>query len=325
MRDLILGVDVIDVGRELTLLAEVCLGVVVGAALEAAARRFGPSDPQFAVLGLGKFGGYELGYGSDLDLVFVYESGKSIPSGMACVEYFSFVASQIIKTLKEPTRYGSLYDVDARLRPDGRKGTLVISDERLRQYYVEEAQPWERLALVKVRAVAGHEDFARRVEELARELAFGLPLNEAGVANIEEVRTKIVASSTRSSLKKDEGGLAELEFAVRLLQLRSAPHAPGVRRGDVLGAIDALVEIGALDKQDAQSLRDTYLLFRRIENRLRIRQGRSTSRLPEDAAARSELARRLGIEGDLGEVVRAHKQRVHEIYRRVRESAASRK
>lgn len=324
MRDLILGVDVVDVGHELTLLAEVCLGAVVDAAIAAAERRYGPAEPRFAVLALGKFGGCELGYGSDLDLVFVYESGKPIASGLACVEYFSFVASQIIKTLKEPTRYGSLYDIDARLRPDGRKGTLVISDDRLRQYYREEAQPWERLALVKVRAVAGDRGFAREVEGVARELAFGLPLTDASIANIEEVRAKIVASSTQSSLKKDEGGLVELEFAVRLLQLRVALHAPQLKRGDVLGAIDALAECGALDTGDAQSLRDAYLLFRRIENRLRVRQGRSTSRLPEDASARAELARRLGIEGDLGEVVQAHKQRVHRLYRRVLAEASSR-
>lgn len=316
MRDLILGVDVLDIGRELTLLAEVCLAYAVEKSRQRTADKYGESMVRFAVLALGKFAGRELGYGSDLDLVFVYESGASAGT-FSLVEYFTTVASGIIRTLKEPTQYGHLYDVDARLRPDGNKGSLVVSDARLREYYARDAQAWERLALVKVRAVGGDPDFAAQVEAQARELAFSLPLTREHVNRIEEIRLKLAETSSPLSLKRSEGGLAELEFAIRLLQIAHAKRHPEVVHGDVLGALGALEGAGILEARDAAALRDTYGLFRRIENRLRIRQGRSTSMLPESKSEQQRLAERIGVQGDLASIVGEHKAAVHEIYRSV--------
>jgi len=316
MRDIIAGVEVEEISRELTLLAEVCLGYAIAKAREKTAERFGAAAAGFAVLALGKFAGRELGYGSDLDLVFVYESGADTGT-TSPVEYFSDVASGIIRILKELTRYGMLYDVDARLRPDGSKGSLAVSDARLAEYYVSEAQAWERLALLKVRAVGGDEAFAAKVEERARRLAFELPLTRENLANIEEMRGKLVTSSARSSLKKDEGGMAEIEFAIRLLQIRYATEHPQLVRGDVMGAADTLEQIGALSGGDSAALRDAYRFFRGIENRLRVEHGRSTSRLPETTDEQAALAKRLDIQGDLVSIVNEHKTRVHAVYSRV--------
>jgi glutamate-ammonia-ligase adenylyltransferase len=314
MRDLILGVDVMDIGQELTLLAEVCLGYAVDKARKSTADKYGKAAARFAVLALGKFAGRELGYGSDLDLVFVYEADMPIESGVSPIEYFTAVASNIIRTLKEPTKYGLLYDVDARLRPDGNKGSLVVSDARLTQYYLNEAQAWERLALVKIRAVGGDAAFAARVEEQARALAFTLPLTRENLDTIEDIRAKLAAASSPLSLKKSEGGLAELEFAVRLLQIKYAKKDPDVTPRDVLGALEALPRAGAIAEGDATALRETYLLFRRIENRLRVQHGRSTSILPGAAAEREHLAKRLGFSGDFLGLVNDRKAEVHRIY-----------
>ncbi|MCC6696794.1 MAG: bifunctional [glutamate--ammonia ligase]-adenylyl-L-tyrosine phosphorylase/[glutamate--ammonia-ligase] adenylyltransferase [Candidatus Hydrogenedentes bacterium] len=317
MRDLIQGADVVTIGEELTLLAEVCLEYTVDAARKRVVERYGESSGAFAVLGLGKMGGREIGYGSDLDLVFVYDSGATIESGMSPIEYFTAVASHIIKALKEPTRYGILYDIDARLRPDGKKGSLVVSDARLEEYYSGEAQAWERLALVKARAVAGDPDFGDKVERRARDIAFALPLTQDNLANIEDVRQKIVASSNARNLKKDEGGIAELEFAIRLLQLRHAAAHPELKRGDVLGSLTLLENGGILAPADAATLRDTYLLFRRIENRLRIMHGRATSSLPVEPEAIAGLGRRLSLGDSLAEEVARRKAGVHTVYNRV--------
>ena len=316
-RDLIQGADVVTIGEELTLLAEVCLEYAVDAARKRVAERYGESTGEFAVLGLGKMGGREIGYGSDLDLVFVYDNGAAIESGMSPIEYYTAVASHIIKALKEPTRYGILYDIDARLRPDGKKGSLVVSDIRLEEYYTGEAQAWERLALVKARAAAGDAAFGASVERRVRDIAFALPLTQENLANIEEVRQKIVASSNTRNLKKDEGGIAELEFAIRLLQLRHGAHHPDLRRGDVLGSLAVLEDVGLLSPSDSGTLRETYLLFRRIENRLRIMHGRATSTLPEDSDALADLGRRLGLGEDLAKEVAQRKEAVHSVYLRV--------
>jgi glutamate-ammonia-ligase adenylyltransferase len=169
VRELSRNITVAQVGDELTLLAEVILCDALRQAREKVTARYGPAGMSFAILGLGKLGGLEMGYGSDLDLVFVYEADRELECGMSPTEYFAAVASHMLKGLKEPTRYGVLYDIDARLRPDGNKGVLAVSESRLPQYYFEDAQPWERMALMKVRVVAGDPEFAAKIDAMARD------------------------------------------------------------------------------------------------------------------------------------------------------------
>lgn len=317
MRELFRDAGVIEIGHELTLLAEVCLAEALRKAREKTAERHGGTTAPFAVLALGKMGGRELGYGSDLDLVFVYDEDSPIESGMASSEYFANVASNTIRILKERTRYGVLYDVDARLRPDGKKGMLTISSARLHEYYTNEAQAWERLALMKVRAVAGDLEFAQAMEQHMRALAFARALDSDELANVEDIRQKLVAQAGPLDLKKQEGGIAEIEFAVRLLQLRHVAAHPELERGDVLGALEILVGKELLSREDYENLVGAYELFRRIENRIRMMTGRSGSALPASPQERANLAKRLGISGDLGEVVQQAKTLVHEAYARI--------
>lgn len=317
MRELFDRANVIEVGIELTDVAEVCIAHLLHAALAKVSERYGSVMAGFAVLGLGKLGGREMGYGSDLDVVFVYESAGVTESGMALQEYFAAAASNVLNTLKQPTRFGLLYDVDARLRPDGKKGMLTIGDTRLEEYYLSEAQPWERLALVKVRAVAGDAPFARDVADRARDLAFSLELTPETVAHIDAIRKKASAGASPLDLKKGEGGLFQLEIAIRLLQIRHAAETPALKRGDVIGAIDVLAQTGLLTPEDFGIVSEAYLMFRKIENRLRMMHGRSGSLLPENAEEQNDLARRLNLSGDLSEFVAHHKSRVIRFYEKV--------
>ncbi|MDX9975788.1 MAG: hypothetical protein RBU21_22600, partial [FCB group bacterium] len=212
---------------------------------------------------------------------------------------------------------GRLSDRDARLRPEGKQGMLTVSGPRLAEYYRKQAQAWEHLALMKVRAVGGDTGFAEAVEREAREIAFSTLPSLADLEQIETIRQKLVQESTPLNLKKCEGGLVELEFAVRLLQWRHASKAPQVKRPDVMGAVQTLEAAGCMSSEDAAMLRKAYALYRRIENRIRIRHGRSeTAHLPETPAERADLAIRLGIEGDLIELLAAQRARVHAVYRR---------
>ena len=317
MRDLFDYADVHQIGEELTNVAETCLRFVLTRSMDAVAQRYDTTEAAFAVLGMGKLGGRELGYGSDLDLVFVYEEDAPIESGISPIEYFTAVASKFLRTLKEPTRFGVLYDVDARLRPDGNKGVLAVTPSRLREYYLNEAQAWERLALVKARCVGGDEAFGDRLHELVQALAFDRELTAAELENIEQIRQKIVAQAPPHDLKKAEGGIMELEFIVRLQQLAHGQDRPEVRQGSALGALQALTRIGVLEEDTARQLRDAYLFLRRLENRTRMMHGRPASGLPEDPVERADLAKRLGIDADPLERAAIHKANIHAVYERI--------
>jgi len=316
-RDLVRNITLAQVGDELTQLAEVVLEEALRQAREKASERYGPAETPFAILGLGKLGGWEMGYGSDLDLVFVYAADAPPGARVSNSEYFAAVAAHTIRILKEPTRYGVLYDIDARLRPDGKKGILAIDDQRLGQYYREEAQPWERHALMKVRAVAGDAAFAAKVEQLAKDVAFSLPLDQTTLDGIETLRRRMVEQASPLDLKKCEGGLAEIEFATRFYQLRYAPEYPALRRGDVFGALDILHENSLIEPAHYAGLRRPYGELRRILNRIRMMHGSHTTELPAEADARAELASRLSITGDLLEYVQERRAQVHNIYRQV--------
>ena len=316
MRELITGVSVFEVGYELSILADVCVREALVAARAAAEKRFGPCSAPFAILALGKAGGYELGYGSDLDLLFVYGQGE-VESGAALSEFFVNVAQRMMRALKEPTRYGMLYEIDARLRPDGNRGALAVSEDRFVEYYEGEAEAWERLALVKARWIAGDDPFAEHIQERARNFAFDLELNGDALDRIEDIRQKIAEKTNLLDIKKCEGGLAEIEFALRLLQIKHASSEPRLRWGGVRGAIEVIMENGFLPKEDGQTLLDAYIFYRRAENRIRMMQGRPGSSMPEDAGERAQLAKRLGLEGELLEPMNAHRGKVHAIYRKI--------
>lgn len=314
MRDLFGLATVSEIGRELTQVAEVCLASAVQKARLATAERLGPASGGFAVLGLGKMGGAELGYGSDLDVIFVYDGSASPESGAAASEYFADVASRVLRRMKDQTEYGILYDVDPRLRPYGKDGPLAVSLERLKEYYENTAEAWERLALMKARAVGGSREFEGKVERVALDAAYSLPLTAENLDRIEEIRIKLRDSVPTGDLKRGEGGIGELEFGVRLLQLRTVEEAPAVRTQRVDDALEALCDAGAIDAATRDALTEIYVFYRRVENRIRLHRGQGGSTLPESPEDQADLARRLAIESDLGKTVAEHRARVHAFY-----------
>lgn len=313
VRDLFSEAPFETIGRELTLLADCCLRDALATARERTNERYGETNLGFAVLGLGKAGGYELGYGSDLDLVFVCESGTT-DGGMGAVQYFTDVAQRAIRILSDRTKYGVLYEVDARLRPYGTQGTLVVTEEQFKEYYEKSAESWERLALLKSRFMAGDTAFGDRIETISHDLAYSLPLDREAVDRIEEIGERLADQVSPLNIKKQRGGIAQIEWAVRMLQIRHAEEAPALRLPDFCGAVAAIEQSGYLSKEDGTVLRNAYAVLRRIENRIRMMDGKSASTLPGDPDDRADLAARLHMDGDLAEIVADMQARAYKVY-----------
>jgi len=308
LHDLAETLDTDAVHRALSAIAEVALSAAADLARGLVQRRLsGPWESLgLAVIGMGKLGAREMSYGSDLDLIFVYDSGTGAYDADAHVLATKWV-QKLISLLSSRTRDGVVYEVDARLRPSGRSGPLVTSLERFLEYHAGEADLWERQALIRARVVycsrCGPEDtLARRVEEAMARRIWSESLDEAGMREIADVRARVEnelanEGPARFNIKTGRGGIVDVEFLVQMLQLRYGQQHERVRQRSTLDAIAALRELGALPSADAESLSAHYRFLRRLEARLRLERDRPVEEIGTEPSALAPLATRLGLEG----------------------------
>jgi len=299
------------VPQQLSDVAEACVAACLDLATAEVQRRDGlprhadGSPASMVVIGLGKLGGRELGYHSDLDLLFLY-SGPGETDGARHAsnhEHFARVAQKLISHLTLPLREGSLYRIDTRLRPSGSAGPLVVSFDALATYHAREARLWERQALLRARAVAGD---ARLFERASREVLVPslfrtLDPKEASrelLAMRERMEREIAAESdARYNSKLGRGGLVDVEFSVQFLQLVHGSSHPSIRTSSTTAALAELRRIGLLAEAAAGPLARGYRFLRRVESRLRIVRDRPISHLPTSGRELVLLARRLGYSG----------------------------
>ncbi len=307
--------EVPEVARQLTALADGLLDHAVLLAAEHARSRWGIPRMRdgrrapLAVLGMGKLGGRELGYHSDLDLLFVYgssadeETTGGTQGRLGHHEYFARMVQRLLSLLTLQYREGRLYQVDTRLRPSGNQGPLVVSEEALLEHHARRAQLWERQALVKARAVAGEVAYGERLLGTAlAPLVWERPLPEGAAEEIHRLRMRMereVAGESvdRLNPKTGQGGLVDVEFATQYLQLLHGAAVPAVRQPGTLEALAALAACGKLRREDAAQLREGYLFLRRVESRQRLVHGRPLQHLPTRGRPLLLLARRLGYGG----------------------------
>lgn len=284
--------DLEEVLAELSTLADVCLARTFEL-VQAAALRRGPVPPM-AVLALGKLGGRELGYASDLDVIFVYEGGLEEH------EVATRVAQRLTWALGAMLEEGKLYQVDTRLRPSGHKGTLVSSVEGWRSYHRSSAQLWERQALIKCRAVAGDAVLGGAIEDDAARFVYAEdlspPIVAAAIRTMRERIEKEIAREgpRRTDLKAGRGGLIDIEFAAQYLQLAHGAQVPGLRVSGTRPALDAARAAGLVGEAAHATLAGGYRFLRTIENRLRIVHDRPIHEYPSDPVELDRLARRAG-------------------------------
>lgn len=326
------ALDTLEVTDQMTALAETCLRAAIDLAAEALAPRYGHATTPYVVLGMGKLGGREMNYASDLDLLVIYaEPGETVPppGGRTLThhEYFAKLVQRTASVLATPTAEGVAFHVDMRLRPSGNQGPLVTSMASFERYHEESAALWERQALIKARPVAGDPALAVRVQGIVDRFVYERPLPPDAAAEIHRLRTRMereLANEGRGryNIKLGRGGLVDIEFLVQYLQLERGRDLPGVRTPNTLEAIGRLEAAGVLPAADAAALAGSYRFLRRLENRLRIVHDRSINDLVGEGPELVKLARRLDTgdgaangEALIGEY-QAHTEAVRALYTR---------
>ncbi|MBI2825377.1 MAG: bifunctional [glutamate--ammonia ligase]-adenylyl-L-tyrosine phosphorylase/[glutamate--ammonia-ligase] adenylyltransferase [Planctomycetia bacterium] len=259
----------------------------------------------WAILGVGKLGGQELNYHSDLDVVFLYEAdGQTVHVRRRQVQttnnqhFFSELGQRIIKTASRLSAYGRLYEIDPRLRPTGRSGALATSFAEFERYFSEgDAQLWERQALTKARPVFGTSDAAARAAELAARAAYDHAWQQKYAEEIHAMRRRLEETAGAGNLKRGPGGIVDIEFLVQMLQLKHGRKQKTVRSPNTLAALAALGAVGILNEDDCQLLTASYRFLRSIECRLRLMNSTARDDLPSDPLELAKLAEGQGAAG----------------------------
>jgi len=295
------------VTEQISYLADAIVEAALQAAHRGVARRWGqPRRPdgrpaRFAVLALGKLGGVELNYSSDIDLMFLYDSDGNTDGrrGVSNHEYFDRVARDLVKLLSEPTQWGSPYRVDLRLRPEGARGPMVVSLESALHYYDVLGRTWERQAFVKARPAAGDPELGRAFLKQLEPWIYGRFLTSQDIAGIKALKRRIEQRARReggdrTNVKTGRGGIRDVEFVIQFLQLLHGSDLPAVRTGNTLAAIVALEKVGCLTMEERSILEENYAFLRKIEHRLQIMFDLQTHTLPQGDKETRKLAIRMG-------------------------------
>jgi glutamate-ammonia-ligase adenylyltransferase len=343
LRDVLRIAPLAETTSEVSALSDVLIEDALREAESAMEHRFG--SPQhldaegravntpFAVLSLGKLGGSELNYSSDIDLLYLYGDGKEpATASISNREYFVRLAQQVTEILSRPTIDGPVFRIDLRLRPQGNEGELAISLSNALHYYSSTAHDWERQALIKVRHSAGDVGLAREFLRRVQPQIYSEQINFAAIKTALVAREKIDRKRRRQAateghdsldVKIDRGGIRDIEFLVQCLQRVYGGAEPWLRSGGTLFSLQKLHDKGHITGHDFHELTSAYSFLRHLEHRLQLRQGQQIHRLPRSAADLTILQR--SMEGlapgyrtaDLITAVRERMAAVAQIYQRI--------
>ena len=271
----------------------------LGAALAAAQARLPEAAGRcrLAVVAMGKTGGCELNYVSDVDVVFVHEAAEE-DGDDAAARAATQLASMLMRICSEHTGEGTIWPVDAALRPEGRSGPLSRTVDGHRGYYERWASTWEFQALLKARPAAGDPDVGAAYLEAIEPLVWQAGERDGFVTDVQAMRRKVVdhipAEQVSRALKLGPGGLRDVEFAVQLLQLVHGRSDVSLRARPTLDALEALTEGGYVGRDDGAALARSYEFLRTVEHRLQLWALRRTQVVPDDEETRRRLGRTLG-------------------------------
>ena len=345
LRDFLGIATLAETTAEISALADVLLEEALRDVDSQLRRRFGSAqhidgerrivDSRFAVLSLGKLGGNELNYSSDIDLLFLYDGGEEPPAaGISNREYFIRLAQQVTELLSRHTPEGPVFRIDLRLRPQGSEGEPAVPLRHAIQYYSHVAQDWELQAMIKARHSAGDLGLAREFLRAVHPYVYRPELNFAAIKTALQTRERIGKHRRKNLLKQvpqtgidvkiDRGGIRDIEFLVQCLQRVYGGSESWLRSRGTLFALQKLHDKEHIGGKDFYNLTNAYEFLRNLEHRLQLRGGQQTHRLPESRPQLQDLVRSLTPEGaapPAPEEFVAHVQRrmaaVQEIYQRV--------
>ncbi|MFE3069846.1 bifunctional [glutamine synthetase] adenylyltransferase/[glutamine synthetase]-adenylyl-L-tyrosine phosphorylase [Streptomyces sp. NPDC059247] len=298
-RDVCGTTDVSETAAELADLATATLRAAL-----AIARTAAPADAaqcRLAVIAMGKCGGHELNYVSDVDVIFVGEPVEGADEGKA-VQAATRLAAHLMRICSETTVEGTIWPVDANLRPEGRNGPLVRTLSSHLAYYQRWAKTWEFQALLKARPVAGDPELGTQYIDAVSPLVWHAAERENFVTDVQRMRRRVVdnipAAQVDRELKLGPGGLRDVEFAVQMLQLVHGRSDPSLHSGTTLDALAALAAGGYVGRADASQLDEAYRFLRAMEHRIQLYRLRRTHLVPEDEADLRRLGRSMGLRTD---------------------------
>ncbi len=300
-----------EVSVELSHVAEVCLQQAFAKVKETLTEKYGVArdengeEVKMAVLAQGKLGSKELGYASDLDVIFVYSADGSVdgPRPMENITLMTRMAQRLMGALHTLHRTGRLYEVDTRLRPSGSQGLLVSSMSAWTKYHQGAAKLWERMALTRLRPVAGEMKLGEKVASTAQNYIFGEKPGTHGHpdraeiasgvhAMRERIETELGGSVHGLDVKVGRGGLIDIEFAAQYIALAYGHQHPEVRSTSTTGILTAASSLGLVRAEDAAVLGEAYDFMRLLEHRMRVVHDRPVHKLPDSPAELDKLARR---------------------------------
>lgn len=303
----VLGLDDVDaILAGSTRLAENCLRTALDALETEFAQRYGlvraadGTTQRLVVFGLGKLGGGELNFSSDIDLVYTYPQGGESDGArsLAAEDYFARLGQRLAKLLDEPTVDGFSHRVDLRLRPFGNAGRVALSFAGMDQYFQREGRDWERYAWLKARAVVGDIEAGEQWLQTLRPFVYRRYLDFTALDGLREMKAAIAAEVARRELaddiKRGPGGIREIEFLAQALQLIHGGREAALRERRLLPALRALMGARQISQEDGDALIHAYRFLRKLENRLQMLRDAQTHALPENPLDRARIAQGLG-------------------------------
>lgn len=300
-RDLNALADAETIFHELTDFAEAMVAVTLQHLEKQQAEIFGmPLDANgeeqsLLVFAMGKMGGGELNFSSDIDLIFTFaEDGETTgPRHKSHYEFYLFVIRKLVKVLDEVTAGGFVYRVDTRLRPFGESGPLAMSFSGLEQYYQVQGRDWERYAMIKARLISGREDDRKYLQSMLTPFVYRRYLDFSMIDSIREMKAMIDAQMKRkrmtNNIKLGPGGIREIEFIGQTLQLIRAGREPELRERSIVKVLTLLAEKKYLQKEEVEKLINAYWFLRKLENRLQILNDKQTHVLPDDDISQQRI------------------------------------
>jgi glutamate-ammonia-ligase adenylyltransferase len=341
--DVVEGMSVDQVTLQISTVADVLIEACLEHASRDVSQRHGCRPPAsgLCVLALGKLGGRELNYSSDIDLNFVYDEcvesldkddGRAVRDPLEVEAFFRRLVERFVALVSSFTAEGQLYRLDARLRPEGSAGRLVWSARAAVNYYYSAGRSWERQALLRLRPVAGDFALAERLRRELERFVYPASLTAEEVSFLRNLKVQVEKIARRrgeqeTQVKIGQGGIRDVEYIVQYLQLIHGCRVAGLRGANTFEALEVLEQEALLGAEEVDVLRRGYRFLRRVEHRIQMAQFLQTHRLPEDARELERLARGLGFEDGAAfrQELARHAARIRRVYRLRFEEATARR